>query len=110
MGTRGGIWVFWKYGIDLVLFYERSPNYFHALFHFDTTDREFLMTGIHAPSTSRDCHLHWKDMQADVPPAATPWLMLGDLNEVTSQSEKQRGHSFNPTQCLDLHNFMDKAR
>lgn len=32
-GLRGGIWLFWKNNVDLILYNER-PNYFHSLFHF----------------------------------------------------------------------------
>lgn len=35
--------------------------------------------------------------------------VVGDLNEVTSQAEKQGGRPFRTGQCRDLNNFVDKA-
>ncbi|XP_021729697.1 uncharacterized protein LOC110696651 [Chenopodium quinoa] len=64
---------------------------------------------MHAPSNPSDRHNYWNEMAEDVLPYSTPWLMLGNLNEVTSQSEKSGGRSFRPSQCHDLNNFMDKA-
>lgn len=109
LGKRGGIWLFWKTGIDLVLFNAGNPNYFHALFHFASVDREFLVSGVHAPSTSRERKKFWNSMQEDIPPSTSPWLLMGYLNEVTSSIEKKGGRPFNPNQCLDLHNYMDMA-
>lgn len=48
-------------------------------------------------------------MQQNQPPKETPWLVVGDLNEVTSQAEKSGGRSFRTGQCRDLNNFVDAA-
>ena len=48
-------------------------------------------------------------MQEDLPPDGTPWVVLGDFNEVTTQSEKSGGRPFRQSQCMDLDNFTDAA-
>ncbi|XP_056692237.1 uncharacterized protein [Spinacia oleracea] len=103
---RGGIWVFWKKTVDLIEF-DAENNHFHSLFRFKNLGKEALVTGMHAPSTSAARHKYWRNMQADLPPPNTSWLVLGDLNEVTNQSEKKGGRQFRLSQCSDLVNFMD---
>ncbi|XP_056692196.1 uncharacterized protein [Spinacia oleracea] len=105
---RGGIWLFWKKTVDLIDF-DSENNHFHSLFHFKNLGKEALVSGLHAPSSSGARHKYWRGMQGDLPPPTTPWLVLGDLNEITAQSEKKGGRAFKPAQCTDLVNFMDDA-
>lgn len=46
-------------------------------------------------------------MQNNLPPNDTPWLVLGDFNEITSQVDKIGGLPFRDSQCKDLDNFID---
>ncbi|XP_021855317.1 uncharacterized protein [Spinacia oleracea] len=105
---RGGIWLFWKKDIDLVNYATGDFN-FHALFHFKNVKKDALITGMHAPSSAAQRHHVWNTMQSNLPPPSTSWLMVGDLNEVTSQSEKSGGRNFRPSQCRDFTNFTDEA-
>lgn len=40
---RGGIWMFWRHGTDLILHIENAPHYFHALFHFNPSQHKVLL-------------------------------------------------------------------
>ncbi|XP_056688698.1 uncharacterized protein [Spinacia oleracea] len=108
VGTRGGIWLFWKKTVDLVLF-DAENTYFHSLFHFKNLGKEGLVTAMHAPSSSREKSNHWNSLQSNLPPKNTPWLVVGDMNEITSQSEKQGGRPFRVNQGKEMVNFMDEA-
>lgn len=44
-----------------------------------------------------------------MPPSYTPWMVVGDLNEVTNQGEKSGGCSFHSSQYACPLNFMDLA-
>ncbi|XP_056691001.1 uncharacterized protein [Spinacia oleracea] len=105
---RGGIWLFWRRSIELVLFSE-DVNQFHVLFHFENVKPEVLVTGMHAPSVPGPRHAFWRSMAGNLPPSETPWLVVGDMNEVTSQSEKLGGRPFRSGQCADLRTFIDAA-
>lgn len=48
-------------------------------------------------------------MQNNLPPTDTPWLVLGDFNEITSQADKVGGRPFRESQCSDFENFTDAA-
>ncbi|XP_056685482.1 uncharacterized protein [Spinacia oleracea] len=108
IGTRGGIWMFWKKTVDMVLF-DAENTYFHSLFHFKNFGKEGLVTAMHAPSSSKEKHHHWNSIRSNLPPKNTPWLVLGDMNEITGQSEKMGGRPFRVNQGKDMLNFMDEA-
>ncbi|XP_057248280.1 uncharacterized protein LOC130590240 [Beta vulgaris subsp. vulgaris] len=108
-GLKGGIWLMWKRNIDLVSWSEVSPYYFHSLFKFSPNQPEVLITGMHAPSTAKERHQIWRNMEQNLPPDQVPWMVVGDLNEVRNQGEKSGGRVFRPSQCNDLNSFMDAA-
>lgn len=108
MATRGGIWIFWKNTIDIVLF-DAESNYLHALFHFKNLGKGGLITAMHAPSTPVVRNKFWNHMRTDMPLPNTPWLVLGDMNEVVSQSEKMGGRPVRSNQGRGLIDFMDDA-
>ncbi|XP_021760909.1 uncharacterized protein LOC110725749 [Chenopodium quinoa] len=96
--------------VELIDYVEgETKNYFHALFKFSPDSREVLLSAVHAPSSPAKRHKHWNDLQATLPPDDTPWLFLGDLNEVTKPSEKSGGLRFRQTQCLDLNKLAEAA-
>ncbi|KAL2940936.1 hypothetical protein RDABS01_029286 [Bienertia sinuspersici] len=90
----GGIWLFWQSSVDIVLFNDGNADFFDALFHFSPDHPEVLLTGLHAPSSRIPRSHFWKGMQENLPPPATPWLVMGDMNEVTNQTEKWEGAPF----------------
>lgn len=51
---RGGIRMFWKNTINLVLF-TADTNHFLALFHFKNQKKDAMITGMHALSTPAGC-------------------------------------------------------
>ncbi|XP_048491336.1 uncharacterized protein LOC125492674 [Beta vulgaris subsp. vulgaris] len=108
-GLKGGIWLMWKNSVELVSWSEVSPYYFHSLFKFSPNHSEALITGMHAPSTARERHELWKNMEQNLPPDQTPWMVVGDLNEVRTQAEKSGGRAFRNSQCKALNSFMDAA-
>lgn len=88
-GLRGEIWLMYKNSVELIQYQEGiTRNFFHALFKFTPDSKEVLLTVVHAPSSRSERHKLWNDLKSSLPPNDTPWLFLGDLNEVTSPSEK----------------------
>ncbi|XP_021722045.1 uncharacterized protein LOC110689588 [Chenopodium quinoa] len=106
-GLRGGICVFWKSTLDS-LYYTEDEHKFHSLFKFHNHQPEVLIT-VHAPSIPRQRHSFWNDLKSNLPPSSTPWLVVEDINEVTSQGEKRGGRAFRSSYCRDFNNFTDAA-
>ncbi|XP_021754711.1 uncharacterized protein LOC110720019 [Chenopodium quinoa] len=105
----GGIWLMYNYGVELILYNSKTINYFHALFKFKPNNTKVLITGIHAPSNPANRHKLWNDLKNSLLPDDTPWMLLGDLNEVTSPSEKMGGRNFRMSQCRDLNMLANVA-
>lgn len=64
---------------------------------------------MYAPSTLRERHAMWREWQENNPPEGTPWLVIGDFNEVANHNEKRGGRIFRPGQCTDFNNWMANA-
>ncbi|XP_021736898.1 uncharacterized protein LOC110703402 [Chenopodium quinoa] len=109
-GLRGGIWLMYKNSVELTDYQDNhARNYFHALFKFSPDSKEVLLTAVHAPSSPTERHRLWNELRNNLPPDDTPWLFLGDLNEVTKQSEKSGGLRFKQSQCSDLNRLAEAA-
>ncbi|XP_021764620.1 uncharacterized protein LOC110729219 [Chenopodium quinoa] len=109
-GLRGGIWLMYNNNVQLIDYVEgHTRNYFHALFKFSPDSKEVLLAAVHAPSSPAERHRLWNELQASLPPDNTPWLFLGDLNEVTNPFEKSGGLKFRQSQCSDLKKLAEVA-
>ncbi|XP_021716015.1 uncharacterized protein LOC110683919 [Chenopodium quinoa] len=107
-GLKGGMWLFWRKPAILMDFVTESPHVIHSLFKVSPNDPEVLITGVHAPSASRDKNELWNMLGENSPPASTPWLLLGDMNEVVSQSEKMGGRPITNSQGKAFTKWTDK--
>ncbi|XP_021728702.1 uncharacterized protein LOC110695776 [Chenopodium quinoa] len=107
--SRGGIWLMYNDKVELVLYNSSSINFFHALFKFKPHNNEVLLTSVHTPSNATGRHCLWNDLRNNLPPDYNPWMLLGDLNEVTSPAEKMGGRNFRMSQCRDLNLLADAA-
>lgn len=109
-GRRGGIWAFYNPNMaSLIVHNEKTPHYSHALLKINPNLSEVLITGVYAPSTSAKRHELWPEIKSSLPPSDTPWLVLGDLNVVTTQIEKLGGGRFNSNQWEDMKMLGDTA-
>ncbi|KAL2928959.1 hypothetical protein RDABS01_034370 [Bienertia sinuspersici] len=101
--------VLWQSSVDIVLFNDGNTDFFHTLSHLSPDQPEVLLTAMHDPNTHSSRARFWRGMQDNLPPSATPWLVMGDMNEVTNQNEKVGGRTFRHAQCSDFNNLMDNA-
>lgn len=91
MIRRGGIWYVWKDPIQTIDFISTEPSLFHSLVTMAPNDPEVLLSAIHTPSSSSHRSRFWNSLAQDPPPSQHPWMVLGDLNTVTNETEKCGG-------------------
>ncbi|XP_021770766.1 uncharacterized protein LOC110734956 [Chenopodium quinoa] len=84
------------------------PHILHALFKLSPADLEVLITGVHAPSAAKDKIMLWNNLGENPPPSNTPWLLMGDMNEVVNQSEKMGGRPVTNSQGRDFSKMTDR--
>lgn len=109
LGKRGRMWLFWKNELEMMYYTEGTSNYFHSLFKLKPNQPEVLITGVHAPSVTGYRHQFRNSLQTYLSPHNFPWMILGDMNEVTNQSEKMGGRVFNPNKCADFNKFTNET-
>ena len=51
------------------------------------------MVACYGPTTYREKYFFWEDLADKIINLQEPWLLFGDLNEITEQSEKLGGRS-----------------
>ena len=109
MNQRGGIWYLWKHPVRTVDFISTEPALFHSLLKLEDGEPEVVLTAMHAPSSSSSRTDFWNRLAQDPPPAQSPWLVVGDLNTVTSASEKRGGRPFRFSSCRAYFQFTDAS-
>lgn len=103
---KGGIWLFWKSSIELVNFSDTSQDFCHALFKLSLKHADPLITRVHAPCSVKR-YAVCRSIVENLPPDSTPWMILGDRNEVCKQGKKMGGRPFSNSQGRGLNNLMD---
>lgn len=93
----------------MIYYTKGTPNYFHAQFKVKLNQSEFWLREFTLRVSPVIGTKFWNSLQANLPPQNVPWIFLGDLNEVTNQSENFGGRIFNPNQCIDFDKFIDEA-
>ena len=68
---------------------------------------EVVRTAMHAPSASSKRPQFWNQQANDPPPHNHPWLVMGNLNTVTSAAEKRGGRDFRLSNCHAFLNFLN---
>ncbi|XP_023891996.2 uncharacterized protein LOC112003995 [Quercus suber] len=88
-GRGGGLALFWKSSINLTVV-DSSKYYIHAVINKDL-DNEWRLTGFYGePETARRTEA-WDKLRYLNSQSNTPWLCIGDFNEITRQDEKVGG-------------------
>ena len=110
-GRGGGLALFWKSSINLTIM-GSLKYYSHAVINKDS-DNEWRLTGFYGePETARRAE-KWDQLRYLNSHSNTPWLWVGDFNEIIRQDEKVGGgiRSHNQMQLfrevIDECEFMD---
>ena len=88
-GRGGGLVLFWKSSINLNVV-DSSKYYIHAVINKDS-ENEWRLTGFYGePETARRIEA-WDQLRYLNSHSNTPWLCVGDFNEIIRQDEKVGG-------------------
>ncbi|XP_071918897.1 uncharacterized protein [Coffea arabica] len=68
----------------------------------------FIVFFVHAKCTAAERRRLWPALLRDKP-CHEPWYIVGDFNLILSPNEKKRGRPFQPSQGLELFQFMGEA-
>ncbi|XP_074290608.1 uncharacterized protein LOC141617322 [Silene latifolia] len=112
IGLSGGIWLFWKESISMtfslkVLF--RSIRFIACEICDLQNNLVFCLIFVYAPAQPSEKADFWSELENFVLNLELPFLLLGDLNEIKSPSEKEGGAKVTNARCVRLNKFLNNT-
>ena len=92
IGSAGGLTFFWSLRVDLEVVYSNN-NCIAALVYFDPLESSWLLIGVYGPPYLAIRRKFWRLMEDIIEGFSEQWLMIGDLNSISSPSDKRGGTS-----------------
>jgi hypothetical protein len=106
VGSRGGLALSWRPGVDLECFITNKNN-ISAWCFSDPTHTPWILSCIYGPPDIREKPAFWDSFTAASDNFVSPWLCIGDLNFVLDQSEKQGGRLVASSSSCPFKKFID---
>lgn len=102
---RKGVWAFcWRPSFCFNVLW-KSKNVIHLEVQPGGEDPGFLCLLVYGPPVWKEKECFWKEMRQLAPDDNTPWLCLGDFNDIVRQNEKQGGRKVMASGSPRLHQF-----
>ncbi|KAK4252766.1 hypothetical protein QN277_014312 [Acacia crassicarpa] len=101
IGLSGGLAVWWQDSITLSVLY-RSKNIIHAIIDSDCLNAPRMISFIYGPPKEGERRIVWDSLRRLASGITDSWLVVGDFNDLLSQSEKEGG---NPRAMRKIINF-----
>ena len=93
IGSKGGLLLASCQGMDLECFLS-TINTINAWYYFDPPNKPWLLTCIYGPPEKINKLIFLDSLLNERKDYYGPWLCIGDLNMISSQSEKYGGRPF----------------
>ncbi|XP_074313724.1 uncharacterized protein LOC141648916 [Silene latifolia] len=89
VGRSGGLAFLWRKDVNVVF---RSASVHFMDFDIRTDDLEWRCTGFYGWPTVQDRHLSWELLRSLAAESRSPWLCVGDFNEILYANEMKGGN------------------
>ena len=109
LNCHGGLWYFWKSPVQTIDFISTKPSLFHSLIIFGPDELEVVVSAMHALSFSAAKPHFWHRLTQDPPLSSALWLVMGDLNTVTSDKKNSGGTPVRSAYCTAFLNFVNST-
>jgi hypothetical protein len=87
LARAGGLALFWKLGVDLEVVYANKYAIV-SLVYFDPSDNVWMLITVHGPPYLTKRKKFWESMEEVISTFSGHWLIIGDLNSTTANSDK----------------------
>ncbi|XP_028109543.1 uncharacterized protein LOC114308200 [Camellia sinensis] len=103
----GGIWLLWN---DLEIHCDiiaQTQHEVHAWIQVSSIPSPWLFSAIYASPTFNSRRLLWENLTSLADSHNTPWLIMGDFNELLTSLDKFGGRPINLSRALKFKECMD---
>ncbi|KAK9984457.1 hypothetical protein SO802_033982 [Lithocarpus litseifolius] len=100
LGRKGGLAMLWNNDVDLHI-QTYTQNHIDALIFIDRNS-SWRITGFYGKPEEQLRHETWDLLKHLKSRSSTPWLCIGDYNEILASEEKDGGH---PKPIRQMNNF-----
>ena len=104
VGQAGGLALFWKLGVDLKVVYANKYAIV-SLVYFDPSDNVWMLITVHGPPYLTKRKKFWESMEEVISTFSGHWLIIGDLNSTTANSDKVGGNQNGESSSRYFRNF-----
>lgn len=108
VGCACGFYLLWRLGVDLQVL-QAEGSVIQARINEGGGTPPWTVFCTYSPAYDRDKKLFWESIVNKVKSCGTPWVVIGDLNEVLSPHEKVGGRAYNYSDGRELHLFMEET-
>jgi hypothetical protein len=105
-GSRGGLALTWRPGVDLECFITNKNN-ISAWCFSNPTHSPWILSCIYSPPDLKEKLTFWDSFTVASDNFVSPWLCIGDLNFVLDQSKKQGGRLVANSSSFPFKKFID---
>jgi hypothetical protein len=105
-GTKGGLLLAWRHGVDLECFLT-DVNKISAWCYSDPPNSPWILSCIYGPPYRKYDGCFWDSLSAMGDNYSAPWLCIGDFNKILDQSEKIGGRPFACSSCDPFREFIN---
>lgn len=106
-GTRGGLLLAWRHGVELECFLF-NVNIISAWCYFDPSNTPWIPTCVYDPPSSKNKSNFWDSISDIGENFNGAWLCIGDFNMILDQSKKKGGHPFTCSSNDTFRSFHNK--
>ena len=108
VGKAGSLALFWKLGVELEVIFSNN-NVITSLIYSDPPDTPWLLISVHGPLYLAKRRKFWALMVEIISDFSEHWLLIGDLNNIVSNSEKSGGRQNGESSSNSFRNFISEV-
>lgn len=109
VGFRGGIILMWNTRRVNVQILGSTEQEIHALIEVHNSSFQWLFSGIYASPRFKERKILWGNLETVAELMDRPWIVLGDFNEVMSESEKLGGGPISFSRALRFSEMLNNC-
>jgi hypothetical protein len=107
-GLSGGLCLWWRKGIVMNAL-RVTKNVCEMVVRGDDREGDWILYGVYGPPYANEYQAFWDSMSVTTGREGRPWVLVGDLNQISSAGDKSGGRAVSWRASGILRNFLDMS-